>query len=99
MVSESSATVIAGVRLVKTTIGLFGVSVLLYMTIVPIMKFITRKISLKLLAALSSVLGCESSAKLISSVYGVYHIMSALMFSVSTFFIIAIAIFLKNGAV
>lgn len=99
MVAEASSTVIAGVKLVKTTLGLFAVAVLLYMTLTPIMTFITRKISLKLLAALASLLGSDSTAKVISSVYGVYHIMSALMFSVSTFFIFAIAIFVKSGVV
>lgn len=99
MVAEASSTVIAGVKLVKTTLGLFAVAVLLYMTLTPIMRFITRKISLKLLSALSSVLGNDTAAKVISSVYGVYHIMSALMFSVSTFFVFAVAIFVKSGVV
>lgn len=99
MVAEASSTVIAGVKLVKTTLGIFAVAVLLYMTLAPIMTFITRKISLKLLAALSSLLGCDATSKVISSVYGVYHIMSALMFSVSTFFVFAVAIFVKSGVV
>jgi len=99
MVAEASSTVIAGVKLVKTTLGLFAVAVLLYMTLGPIMTFITRKISLKLLSALSSLLGNDSSAKVISSVYGVYNIMSALMFSVCTFFVFAVAILVKSGGV
>ena len=97
VVSEASSTVIAGVKLVKTSMGVFAFAVLIYMTFVPIITFITRKISLKVLSAFSSLLGCDSAAKIISSVYGVYHIMSALMFSVCTFFIIAIAIFVKSG--
>ena len=99
MVSEASSTVIAGVKLVKTSMGVFAFAVLIYMTFVPIITFITRKISLKILSAFSSLLGSDGAAKIISSVYGVYNIMSALMFSVCTFFIFAIAIFVKSGGV
>ncbi len=97
MVSEASGTVIAGARLVKTSLGVFAFAVLLYVTLIPIVSFLCRKIVVRCLISLSSLLGCDDATKIISSVYSVYNILSALMFSCGCFFIIAIGIFVKNG--
>jgi stage III sporulation protein AE len=98
MMSEASSTVIAAARLVKSTLGVFAFSVLLYMTVSPVISFMIRKISLKFLIAISKLLGCDNASGIMTSIYGIYNIMSALMISCGTFFIIAIAIFVKNGA-
>ncbi len=99
MVSEASGTVIAGARLVKSTLGVFAFAVLLYVTLIPIVSFLCRKVVVRCLAAFSSMLGCDDAAKIINSVYGIYNLLSALMFSCGCFFIIAIGIFVKNGVV
>ena len=97
MVSEASGTVIAGAKLVKTSLGVFAFAVLLYVTLIPIVSFLCRKIVIRCLISLSSLLGCDDATKIINSVYGIYNILSALMFSCGCFFIIAIGIFVKNG--
>lgn len=97
MVSETSSTLIAGIKLVKNTLGIFMFAVLLYMTLTPVITFALKKISLRILSAFSSLMGADDAAKIMSSVYGVYNILYALMLSLSIFFIITVAIFVKGG--
>lgn len=72
-------------------------AVLLYMTLTPVITFALKKISLRILSAFSSLMGADDAAKIMSSVYGVYNILYALMLSLSIFFIITVAIFVKGG--
>jgi len=99
MVSESAATLLSAVRVVKSTLGIFGFAVLLYMTLIPVVSFLIKKLSLRVLSAISGVLGCDEACSMFKSVYGVYNILSALMLSSGIFFTIAIALFVKNGVV
>lgn len=99
MVSESAATMLSAVRVVKSTLGVFAFAVLLYMTLVPIIAFLIKKLSLRILSAVSGVLGCDEASSIFKSVYGIYHILSSLMISSGVFFAIAVGLFVKNGVV
>ncbi len=95
-VSEASATLIAGVRLLKSTLGVFAIAVLIYMTAIPIVNFSIRKLSLKFLCAICKLLNKNSEAKVLGEMVGVYNILSAIMVASSCFFIFAISVFIKR---
>ncbi len=96
-ISEAASTLISGVKLVKSTLGVFAFAVLLYLTLSPIISFLVKKLSLRIVCVTASLFGCEQEAKILNSVAGVYNLLSAIMLSSCTFFIIAIAIFVKSG--
>ncbi len=96
-VSEAAGTLMSGVRLVKSTLGLFAFGVLLYLTAVPVISFLLKKVSMRIISSFASVLGCDDEGKIVNSVSGIYNILSALMFSSSIFFVIALAVFVKSG--
>lgn len=95
-VSEASATLIAGVRLLKSTLGVFAIAILIYMTAIPIVNFGIRKLSLKFLCVLCKLLKRDSEAKIVSEMVGVYNILSAIMIASCCFFIFAISVFIKR---
>lgn len=95
-VSEASGTLISGVRLVKSTFGIFAICVLLYMTAVPLVDFAVRRVSLKFLNVVAKFISSDSEAKVIGELWGVYNILSAIMIASSCFFIFALSVFIKS---
>lgn len=95
-VSEASGTLITGVRLVKSTFGVFAICVLVYMSVQPIINFLIIKLSLRLSGAVSELLGCSREGKLMGEISSVYNIVSALMICSACFFIFSVAVFIKS---
>ena len=95
-VSEASGTLISGVRLVKSTFGVFAICVLIYMTAIPIVNFTIKKISLRISVIISKFVKAEKEAKVFSELMGVYNILLAIMVASTCFFIFSISIFIKS---
>ena len=95
-VSEASGTLIAGAKLVKSTFGVFAVCVLIYMSIRPIINFLTVKLSIRFTGIVAKLLGCEKEAGLFSEIAEVYNVLSAVMIVSACFFAFFIAVFIKS---
>ena len=95
-VSEASGTLISGVRLVKSTFGVFAICVLVYMTAIPIVNFAIRRAMLKLTGVIARFVSADKEAKVIGELVGVYSILSAIMTASCCFFIFAISVFIKS---
>lgn len=95
-VSEASGTLISGVRLVKSTFGVFAICVLIYMTAIPLVNFGIRKLALKLINVIARLVSADKEAKVTGELIGVYNILSAIMTASSCFFIFAISVFIKS---
>lgn len=95
-VSEASGTLLSGVRLVKSTFGVFAVAVLLYMMIRPLVNFGIKKLTLKFIKIISRLVGADKEGSVVSEMLGVYNILSATMIASSCYFIFAIAVFIKS---
>ena len=98
-VSETVSTVLGGAKLVKSTLGIFAFAIIFYLTLIPLVRVTVKKFFVRLLSAISQIIGCTEESKLLSSVLGVYNIIGALMISTGVFFIIALAVFVKSGGV
>ncbi len=98
-VSEAVSTILGGAKLVKSTLGVFAFAIIFYLTLVPLVRIIIKKIFIRLLSAFSLIIGCTDEGKLLNSVHGVYNIIGALMVASAVFFIIALAVFVKSGGV
>ncbi len=95
-VSEASGTLISGVRLVKSTLGVFAICVILYTTALPLVNFGVRKLSLKFINVISKFVSADKESKVIGELVGIYNILSATMIASSCFFIFAISVFIKS---
>lgn len=96
-VSEASGTLISGVKLVKSTFGIFAICILLYMSIGPIISFVAIKLSMRFSGIVAKLLGCDREAKVFGEISSVYNILSALMTASACFFIFAVTIFIQSG--
>ncbi len=95
-VSEASGTLITGVRMVKSTFGVFAICVLIYISVRPIINFFIIKLSLRFSGVVAQLLGCDRESKLFSEISSVYNILSAIMIASACFFIFYIAVFIKS---
>ncbi|MBE6701398.1 MAG: hypothetical protein E7582_05880 [Ruminococcaceae bacterium] len=95
-VSEASGTLISGVRLVKSTFGVFAICVLLYMTLRPLINFFIVKLSINFTSAIANLIGCNREGKVLSEILGVYNILSAVMIASACFFVFFITVFIKS---
>ena len=95
-VSEASGTLISGVRLVKSTLGVFAICVIFYTTALPLVNFGIKKLSLKFINIISKFVSADKEAKVITEIVGIYNILSAIMIASSCFFIFAISVFIKS---
>ena len=96
-VSEASGTLISGVKLVSSTFGVFAICVLIYMSIGPIIGFLTVKVSMRFTGAVAKLLGCDREARVFTEISSVYNILSAVMIASACFFIFFITVFIQNG--
>ncbi len=96
-VSEASGTLLSGVRLVKSTFGVFAICVLIYMSARPIINFLTVKLSVRFSGVMAKLMGCDREAKVFAEISSVYNIMSAIMIASACFFIFSVAVFIKSG--
>ncbi len=95
-VSEASGTLISGVRLVKSTFGVFAICILVYMSARPIINFLTVKLSVRFSGVVAKLIGCDREAKVFGEISSVYNILSAIMIASACFFIFSIAVFIKS---
>lgn len=95
-VSEASGTLISGVRLVKSTFGVFAICVLIYMSAQPIINFLIVKLSLRFSGIVAKLMGCDREGKVFGEISAVYNILSAIMIASTCFFIFAVAVFIKS---
>lgn len=95
-VSEASGTLISGVRLVKSTFGVFAICVLIYMSAKPIINFLIVKLSLRFSGIIAKLLNCDREGKAFGEISVVYNLLSAIMIASTCFFIFAIAVFIKS---
>lgn len=95
-VSEASGTLISGIRLVKSTFGVFAIAVLIFMTARPLVNFGIKKIALKFIRVIARFTSSEKEGSIIGEIVGVYNILSAIMIASSCFFMFAIAVFIKS---
>lgn len=95
-VSEASGTLIAGAKLVKSSFGVFAVAALIYMSVRPIINFLTVKLSVRFSGIVAKLLGCEKEAGIFSEIAGVYNVLSAIMIVSACFFVFFIAVFIKS---
>ncbi len=95
-VSEASGTLISGIRLVKSTFGVFAIAVLLYMTVRPLINFGIKKTALKFIRVIARFTGSDKEGSIMGEIIGVYNILSAIMIASSCFFMFAIAVFIKS---
>lgn len=95
-VSESTGTLFAGVKLVKSTFGIFAICVLFYLSLQPIINFCAIKLSVRFASVIAKLLGCDKESKVLSETSFAYNILSAVMIASVCFFIFSISIFIKN---
>ena len=96
-VSEASGTLISGVKLVKSTFGIFAICVIIYTGLRPIVGFITVKLAVRFSNVVARLLRCDREAKVFAEISAVYNLLSAIMIASACFFIFFIAIFIQSG--
>ncbi len=95
-VSEASGTLLSGVRLVKSTFGVFAICVVIYMCLGPLVNFAVIKLAVRFSSVIGKILGCDKESNLFKEISGVYNIVSALMTASACFFIFFLAVFAKS---
>lgn len=96
-VSEASGTLISGVKLVRSTFGVFAICVILYTSLRPIVSFVAVKLTVRFSGVISTLLRCDREARIFSEISAVYDLLSAIMIASACFFIFYIAIFIQSG--
>lgn len=95
ILGDSVDSIIGCGNVLKNAIGLIGVIVIIGIVILPILKLGILWISFYVLSGICEIVADEKIVKLIAQISDSYKILLAILFSISTMFVIGITIVLK----
>ncbi len=98
MVGEASRTVFASISLIKSSVGTFAISVVIFLALIPIVSLFVKKTVLSLSSGVGKLLGCKPQVAFIGEITAVFNLLIALTVSAVIYFILALAIFIKTTA-
>ena len=95
-VGETLRTVATGVQFLKSVVGVWGI-VFIFLLLLPVLvSLILTRLAFLLGSGVADMLGCDTEAKLLSELGGVYAIMVAVVSMSSVMFVFALTIFSKT---
>ena len=95
ILGDSIDSIIGCANILKNAVGVIGVIIIIGIVIVPVLKLSVLWLSFYLLSGVCEIVADEKIVKLISQIADGYKILLAILFSVSSMFIIGITIVLK----
>ena len=99
LVGESTRTVAAAVGFLKSTVGVFGVGVLLFLLCRPLVTIVLYKAALWAVSLLAQLCSCSRLGGFLEEVNELLGLLLALVLSVSVYFILALCLFCQTPAV
>lgn len=99
MLGDAARTVIASVSIVKGTVGAAGVVLVLSAVLPPLIAVILHKLLLLGCGIIAKTLGCERESAFLYDLLGITNVLMALVAGAGVISIIALAVFIKTGAV
>lgn len=95
ILGDSIDSIIGCANILKNAVGIIGVIIIIGIVVVPILKLGVLWISFYVLSGICEIVADEKVVRLISQIADGYKILLAILFSVSSMFIIGITIVLK----
>lgn len=99
LVGESTRTVAAAVGFLKSSVGVFGVGVVLFMLCRPLVSIVLYKTALWAVSLLAQLCSCTRLGGFLEEVNELLGLLLALVLSVSVYFILALCLFCQTPAV
>lgn len=96
-VGDSARTVFGAVSTVKSTVGVYGLTVMLTYLLPPIISAVVYKLTFAFCALTARVCGLEKQAKFLSDIGALLGVSMALLIAASVVFTVISAVFLKSG--
>ncbi len=90
--SDALNSVISGIALLKSTVGIFAILILLFINLPALIELLIWSIAMKLLNAAAGVLGRDNDCKLISAFESLFTIMGAVVIFQVFLYIIAVSL-------
>ena len=90
--SDALNSVISGIALLKSTVGIFAILVLIFINLPTLIELLMWSIALKLLNAAAGILGNDTDCKLISAFENLFAIMGAVVIFQVFLYIIAVSL-------
>ena len=97
IVSEATQTIVAGAGILRNSIGIFGLTAVLGIAVVPLLRLGLNFILLKLAAAVSAVVAPAAVTKYINAVAQIYALMLGMTFSAAVMLLIGIVSCMQAG--
>ena len=95
--SEAASTVISGIKLLKSTVGIWGVVAVAVIMLPILCELISWRLVLNFVSAVSQMLGGNSISSLLKSADTVLSLLVGLILTVSATFIISLTVVVKAG--
>ncbi|MBO5938185.1 MAG: hypothetical protein J6Q82_01625 [Clostridia bacterium] len=95
-VGETLRTVAASVQYLKGVVGYGGILLVLLLTLPVVLSLIATRLVFLLAGGVAEMLGCDSEAKLLSELGGIFGCMLAVAAMSGVMFILALTIFVKS---
>ena len=64
---ESVRSIMSGISLIKNSVGFIGIIIIIFITVPPVLTILMNKLCVDISACFSSLLGCDSEEKILSS--------------------------------
>lgn len=90
---ESVRSLMSGISLIKSSVGFFGIILIVVITLPIFIKILSTKICIDIAAFTASLLGCEKESVFLKETSGVINFLIAINFSTSLMFIFELIIF------
>lgn len=97
MLSDAVDTFVSCVNILKSTVGIFGIIVILFIVIMPIINTAVHYLTVKLASFISTFFGNEKISGLMKIVADGFGIIFGLMASVSLMFFISLTLLIMTG--
>ena len=97
--SEATATLSESVRILRSSLGIFGIAAILYIILPVIVRVWVSKFSFSLAAGLADMLDCKREGALLKDVSAIYSLSLAALIGISLCLILALTVFVNTAAV
>lgn len=97
-VGDSLRTVAAGVSFLKSTVGI-GAMIVLFLMVLPVLvSLLLTRLSFRLCVTAAELLGCDTEAKILNELIGIYGMLIAVVAMCTVLLIYALTLFVRVSA-
>jgi len=97
LVGEASKTVIGSIMYIKSTVGIFIIVILIFLTLIPVLKIVVKKTVLYICKIVCDILGLDTEGIFIKEINDLLNILMIFLIMSGIYFIISITVFIKTA--